>query len=119
MTPDAPHPDQEVELTEQTSATPTAVRNATDLSRFEITVDGQVAGFLEYHFRGGVIVFDHTEIHDDFRGLGLAGQLAAGALDAVRERGLQIRPVCEYLAGYVRRNPGYAALLEPRARPVP
>ena len=93
------------------------VRDAPERSRFEITVDGRLAGFLDYHRRPGVVVFEHTEIHDDHRGRGLAGQLAAGALDAVRDRGLQIRPDCEYLAGYVRRNPGYAALVEGRSRP--
>lgn len=105
-------------MTEQTTDSLVEVRNATDRSRFEITVGGRLAGFLEYHFRGGVVVFEHTEIHDDYRGRGLAGQLAGGALDAVRDRGLRIRPVCEYLAGYVRRNPGYTQLLEARARPV-
>ena len=99
-------------MPEPTTDAPVEVNDAPDRSRFEITVDTRPAGFLEYRLLPGVIVFEHTEIHDGFQGRGLAGQLAAGALDAVRDRGLRMRPVCEYLAGYVRRNPQYEALVE-------
>jgi predicted GNAT family acetyltransferase len=100
-------------MPEPTTDASVEVDDAPDRSRFEITVDTRPAGFLEYRLLPGVIVFEHTEIHGDFQGRGLAGRLAAGALDTARERGLRIRPVCEYLAGYVQRNPQYAALVEP------
>ncbi|TQM11795.1 GNAT family N-acetyltransferase [Pseudonocardia kunmingensis] len=99
-------------MPEQTTDSPVEVSDAPDRSRFEITVDSRPAGFLRYRHLPGVLVFEHTEIHDGFQGRRLAGQLAAGALDAARERGLRIRPVCEYLAGYVQRNPQYAALVD-------
>ncbi|OZM79476.1 GNAT family N-acetyltransferase [Pseudonocardia sp. MH-G8] len=101
------------QTSEQTTDATVEVSDAPHHSRFEITAGGRLAGFLEYRMLPGVIVFEHTEINQDFQGRGLAGQLAAGALDAVRDRDLRIRPVCEYLAGYVQRNPRYAGLVEP------
>jgi predicted GNAT family acetyltransferase len=103
-------------MPEQTGEAPVEVGDAAHRSRFEITVDARLAGFLSYRHLPDVVVFEHTEILGDFQGRGLAGRLAAGALDAVRERGLRIRPECEYLAGYVQRNPEYAGMVEGAAQ---
>ena len=77
-------------------------------SRFEIHVDGQVAGFVRYRLSPGKIVFIHTEIDPVYEGKGLGSQLAAGALEAARERSLQIDPQCPFIAAYLKRHPEYA-----------
>jgi predicted GNAT family acetyltransferase len=41
----------------------------------------------------------------------VGSQLAAGALDAVRERGLRVIPRCPFIAGYLSRHQEYADLL--------
>ncbi|HRV59544.1 MAG TPA: GNAT family N-acetyltransferase, partial [Solirubrobacterales bacterium] len=51
------------------------VRDATDASRYEIEVDGMLAGFSEYRLDGDVITFIHTEIEPAFGGQGLGSKL--------------------------------------------
>lgn len=58
-----------------------------DRDRFEVTVDGEPAGFAAYERRPGRLVLTHTEVDSAYQGRGVAGRLASGALDAVRERG--------------------------------
>ncbi|GAA3473904.1 GNAT family N-acetyltransferase [Nonomuraea roseola] len=81
-------------------------------SRFEIHVDGQLAGFAEYKLLPSTIVFTHTEVKPEFEGQGLAGQLVAHALGASRDTGLKVRPLCPYVARYISRHPEYKDLLE-------
>src|SRR4029079_537891 len=53
------------------------VVDAPDRSRFEIRVDGEVAGFTEYRLRPGLIAFVHTLPDPRFEGRGLASPLVA------------------------------------------
>jgi uncharacterized protein len=92
------------------------VRDAPDRSRFEITVDGELAGFAEYRSRPGRIVFTHTEVDDPYQGHGLAGKLVRAALDRARRLGLEVTPLCPYVADYIRRHPEYADLVDERHR---
>ena len=75
------------------------------LHRFEITVDGKAAGFAFYRTEPGAVVFTHTEIDPAFEGQGLGSKLAAAALQNVRDRGLEIVPVCPFIAAYMKRHP--------------
>ena len=52
------------------------VVDAPDRSRFEIRVDGDVAGFTEYRRHPGAIAFIHTETDPRFEGQGLGSDLA-------------------------------------------
>jgi uncharacterized protein len=72
--------------------------------RYEITVDGELAGFVEYEREDGKLAFVHTEIDDRFQGRGLAGQLIAAALDAAGEAGDQVRPYCPFVQSYIARH---------------
>ena len=44
------------------------VSDAPERKRFEVTVDGQLAGFLVYRAREGLIALIHTEVEDALRG---------------------------------------------------
>jgi predicted GNAT family acetyltransferase len=79
--------------------------------RFEILVDGGLAGFAAYRVRDGLIVFTHTEIDPAFQGKGVGAQLAAAALDQVRERGEKIVLECPFMAAYVQRHTEYQDLV--------
>jgi predicted GNAT family acetyltransferase len=87
-----------------------------DQSRFEISLDGAVAGAAYYRLEPGRIVFTHTEIDPAYEGRGLAGRLASSALDAVRDRGLVVVPLCPFIAGYIRSHPEYLDLVVPEMR---
>jgi predicted GNAT family acetyltransferase len=82
-----------------------------DSSRFEIVVDGKVAGFTRYRPKDGQVEFFHTEIDSAYEGQGLGGKLAEGALTAMRERGETIMPTCPFIAGYIRKHPEFEDLV--------
>jgi len=81
-----------------------------DRHRYEVYVEDTLAGFAEYRHDGDRIVFTHTEVDPAFEGKGLGSALAAGALDAVRGRGLRVVPQCPFIAGYLARHDEYADL---------
>jgi predicted GNAT family acetyltransferase len=89
------------------------VKDAPAASRYEVVVDGVVAGFTEYRLdeAGGILTFVHTETDPARAGQGLGSTLAAGALDDVRRRGLRVIAECEFIAGYLERHPAYQDLL--------
>jgi uncharacterized protein len=78
-----------------------------DAARFEIIVDGTVAGFAKYKLREAEIVFLHTEVKDEFEGQGIGGELARAALVAARDAGLTVVPQCPFISSYIRRHPEY------------
>jgi D-alanyl-D-alanine dipeptidase len=53
--------------------------------------------------------------HPALQGQGIAAVLVQAALDWARAERLQVRPVCSYVAAYMRRHPDTLDLLEPRA----
>lgn len=82
--------------------------------RYEITVDGGTAGFIDYRKGRGTLVFTHTEVDPDYEGQGVAGALARGALDDVRARGLKMVPLCPFIQRYIDRHPEYRDLVVQR-----
>jgi len=85
--------------------------------RYEMTVDGQHAGRIDYRLRGeGAIDLIHTEVDKAFEGRGLASKLARFALDDARARGLKVIPTCEYIAAYIAKHAEYGDLLSSGAR---
>jgi predicted GNAT family acetyltransferase len=73
-------------------------------SRYELLVDGQVAGFAAFLESDTHIAFTHTEVDDAHQGKGLATRLAADALTDAVGRGKTIIPLCPYIARYLRRH---------------
>lgn len=91
---------------------PTVADNPSD-HRFEISVDGQVAGFADYQRSDGEIEFTHTVVDDAYEGQGLGSTLVKAALDDVRGTGVLIVPTCPFVKRYVERHRDYADLLAP------
>ena len=89
----------------------TEVRRNDDKSRYEILVDGQLAGLADFHERGGAVVFPHTEIDTRLRGRGLGAVLVKGALDDVATTGKPVVPACWYVAQFIDEHPEYKQLL--------
>ena len=69
-----------------------------EAARYELTVDGERAGFVTYRQSPGVITFLHAEVDPARERRGLGSQLVRGALDDARARGLAVRPVCPFVA---------------------
>jgi hypothetical protein len=83
--------------------------------RFEITVEGEPAGFVSYHPVGQNLDFTHTEIDDCFEGHGLGSTLIRAGLDTARERGMGVLPHCPFVRSFIERHAEYLDLV-PAAR---
>jgi predicted GNAT family acetyltransferase len=95
---------------------PDELVNNAELHRYELRIDGEVAGVVEYRFAGeGRIVLIHTEVDERFEGHGLGGRLAQGVLDDARAHGWQVVPRCPFIADYIRSHPDYADLTQSKA----
>jgi predicted GNAT family acetyltransferase len=82
-----------------------------DQHRYEIRVSEDLAGFVQYRRRPGLVAFIHTEIDPRFEGKGLGSQLIAAVLDEARAPGVWVLPFCPFVNGYISRHPEYADLV--------
>lgn len=89
----------------------TKVVNSPEQNRYELRRGEEMVGFVTYRERPGLIAFVHTETDNRLEGQGLASALIAGALDDVRERGLEVLPFCPFANSYIQRHPEYADLV--------
>lgn len=80
------------------------VRNNKQDGRYELAVDGELA-IAAYDRRDGALVFTHTEVPQKLEGQGVGSRLIRGALQDVREQGLKVIPLCEFVAAYMDRHP--------------
>lgn len=74
-------------------------------NRYDIIVDGQLAGFTEYRETDAEIAFTHTETLEQFAGQGVGRDLVAGALADAVTHGKTLVPYCPFVAKYIRHNP--------------
>lgn len=87
------------------------VRNNPDEHRYEVRVDGQLAGFAQYRDRPGLLAFIHTEVDPAFEGKGIGSALAKAALDDARAQAVAVLPFCPFINEYIRRHPQYTDLV--------
>lgn len=73
------------------------------LGRFETTVEG-LRCECDYRLQDGVMVMTHTGVPPQLEGRGIAAQLVAAALAHARAEGWRVRPLCSYVAVYMRRH---------------
>jgi predicted GNAT family acetyltransferase len=84
--------------------------------RFELHAGGELAAYSEYNLLSNAVLFTHTEVLPPFEGRGLGSRIAAYALDDVRRRGLGVIPVCQFIAGFLRKHAEYQDLVTPANR---
>jgi hypothetical protein len=87
-----------------------------EASRYELRLGGRLIGIAAYRRRNGRIVFLHTEIDESVEGRGFGGVIASGALDDARRQGLEVIPLCPFIAAYIERHPEYEDLVAPAYR---
>lgn len=90
--------------------------NNAEAHRYELRVGGELAARAEYNLPKGSVLFTHTEVDPKFEGRGFGSKLAKFALDDVRARGLHAIPVCQFIAGWLRKHPEYHDLLTEESR---
>lgn len=79
--------------------------------RFEIWIDGELAGHTDYQGLDRTLSFVHTEIDDRFSGQGLGSVLIREALDAVRARSGQVLPYCPFVKRFIEKHADYLDLV--------
>jgi predicted GNAT family acetyltransferase len=72
--------------------------------RYEIRLDGRMAGFTAYKSKPNLIAFLHTEIDPSLEGHGLGSRLIGSALEDARERGLDVLPFCPFVNEFIHRH---------------
>jgi uncharacterized protein len=82
-----------------------------EANRFEIVVDGEVAGYAGYRRNGSILSLDHTVVDPRYEGQGLGSTLARAVLDTARDEGLAVRPYCPFIRAYIERHPAYLDLV--------
>jgi len=88
------------------------VTNNTELSRYEAHLDGELAGFAEYHLRASSIVFTHTEVDPAFEGHGIGGAIVRQSLDQIRSAGVyDVVPLCPFYKAWLEKHPDYQDLV--------
>ena len=76
-----------------------------EASRYELTVDGEGAGYAAFRTNPGRVTFTHTVVQPEFEGQGLGSRLAKFVLDDAVARGETIVPVCPFITAYLNRHP--------------
>jgi uncharacterized protein len=102
--------------TMSTGSAQVAVRDNPDESRYELLVDGDMAGEIRYRRRPDAIALVHTEVSASLEGQGLGAQLVGRVLDDLRARGSMVVPICPFVRSYIQRHPEYDDLVVERAR---
>lgn len=92
------------------------VRDNPAESRYEILVDGVVAGITTYTLHSDRIALIHTEVADEYTGQGLAARLVTDELDDIRRRGLGVLPFCPLVKQFILDHPAYLDLVPAKDR---
>lgn len=83
-----------------------------ELDRYELVLDGELAGYTAYQLSDTAITFTHTEILSQEREHGLGGRLVREALDQVRDNtDYRVVAQCPFVAKWISQHPDYQDLL--------
>jgi uncharacterized protein len=78
--------------------------------------DGAVAEMTFSKAGEHLLIIDHTEVPDAFRGRGVGLQLVARAVQDARASGKKIIPLCPFANAQFRKHPEWADVLGGKAR---
>jgi predicted GNAT family acetyltransferase len=82
-----------------------------EASRYELRIDERLVGFAAYRRKEGRIVFTHTEVEEPSEGRGFGTGLAAFALEDARQQGLEVVPLCPFIAHFIDEHPEFQGVV--------
>lgn len=94
------------------SNAPLNIRDNPAEHRFEADLGEGVLALAEYKLVPGKIIFTHTKVPSAYEGQGIGSSLVRFALDAARERGLTVVPLCPFFAAYIKKHAEFQDLLD-------
>ncbi len=98
-------------MTADKTGAPTTV--TAEEGRYTIAVDGKTVGLADFADRGDQRVFYHTEIDPAYGGRGLATILVEEALNAARDEGKRVVPVCSMVVTVLKKHPEFDDITDP------
>ena len=85
--------------------------NETD-KNFEVFQDGKYAGLMTYSWAGDdKFIIDHTEVDEQYGGLGLGKKLVETGVNFAREKGVKIIPLCSFAKKTIDKTPEFQDVL--------
>lgn len=81
------------------------LRDAPQLSRFELHVGDHLAATAIYRKDPGKMTFMSTDVMEGFEGQGIGGRLVTKAVAAARDQGREVVAVCPFMTDYLERHP--------------
>jgi predicted GNAT family acetyltransferase/glutaredoxin len=96
--------------TDELEAAPGSIADAVvvdvpEKNRYELRLGGKLIGLAAYRRRNRRISFTHTEVDEACSGRGFGTKLAAAAVEDARRHGLEIIPLCPFIAHYLETHP--------------
>lgn len=88
------------------------IRDNPETRQFEAIVDGRVVGHLKYRPHGKRVIFTHTNVDPEHRGLGIATELVRVALDDAAAKMLTLTNYCPFVADYIADHPSYGPVVD-------
>ncbi len=93
--------------------TPIALEETDSKGRYVYRQPGQPDAEMTFSKAGkSMIIIDHTEVPDAYRGQGVGLRLVEAAVEDARAKGLKIMPLCPFAASQFRRHPEFADVLK-------
>jgi len=104
-------PSEEAEIT--AAPEDAEVVDVPESSQYELRLGDRRIGVAAYHRRqnSNRIAFVHTEVDPACEGRGFGSKLVAAALEDVRRKGLEVVPLCPFMAHYMASHPEVHDLL--------
>lgn len=74
--------------------------------QFEAIQDGKKAGLMTYTWAGDdKFIINHTEVGDEFGGMGIGKAMVLAAVDFARKENKKIVPLCPFANATFKKNP--------------
>lgn len=80
-----------------------------DAGRFEWHQDDHISVIKYDKPSPNVYRLTHTHVPKPLEGRGIAGRLAAHALEVIKDEGATFIPLCSYIHAFVKRHPEWEA----------
>lgn len=81
-------------------------------STFDLTIDGEKRGYLEYSLPDArTMVIHFVEVDPALRGRSLGERLVGAAVDWARANNRRVVPQCSYARAVLRRTPAFQDVL--------
>lgn len=94
------------------------VRDNVEKHRFEMDLGDGSFAIAEYVLSPGKLAITHTGVPPAHEGKGIGTALVQFVLASARARGLRVRPICPFVAAYIKRHPEEQDLLDQAYRRI-